>query len=151
MKIRACTLCTHAHGAKRALTHFIAYECVYASCVHLGAWIFTKIVVVVHYYHMSLSSKFHRDPFVCSQDICIIILLFNPKLSLHFHKYSKYKPQKSSKMDNYIMVMTFLGDQTSNRPNDIKKCVPVLGYATIFKTQFSTITLQLLFEKAKLF
>ena len=41
---------------------------IYASCAHIFSRNFTKIVLIVHYYVMTLSSKFHKDPSFCWGD-----------------------------------------------------------------------------------
>ena len=49
---------------------------VYASCACVCARIFTKIFVVVLYYLMNLSFKFHKDRSFRCRDICKTILTF---------------------------------------------------------------------------
>ena len=44
---------------------------VFAFCVRVCTWIFTKIFVVVYYSVMSLSLKFHKDLVFCCGDIGI--------------------------------------------------------------------------------
>ena len=41
---------------------------IYASCVHIFTQNFTKIVLIVHCYVMTLILKFHKDPSFCWGD-----------------------------------------------------------------------------------
>ena len=63
---------------------------VLASYVCVLAPIFTKIIVEIHYYHLSVIFKFHKDPIIRCRDICKIILTF--VLSLFFNVLSKPQP-----------------------------------------------------------
>ena len=47
---------------------------IYASCTHVVTWNFTNIVLIVHYYVMTLSFKFGKDPSFWCRDICKIML-----------------------------------------------------------------------------
>ena len=47
---------------------------IYASCAHVITWNFTKLVLVVHYYAMTLSLKFHKDLSFCCGDMRKIVL-----------------------------------------------------------------------------
>ena len=63
---------------KRAHACQCAYQNVrkhiYASCAHVITWNFTKLVLVVHYYNMTLSLKFHKDLSFCCGDMHKITL-----------------------------------------------------------------------------
>ena len=63
---------------KRAHACQCAYQNVrkhiYASCAHVITWNFTKLVLVVHYYNMTLSLKFHKDLSFCCGDMRKIVL-----------------------------------------------------------------------------
>ena len=75
---------------------------VYASCARVCAWIFTKKNLVVLYYLMNLSFKFHKDRSFRCGDICKTILTFkNDQFSMYFAFFHKYPPPNPSKMDNY--------------------------------------------------
>ena len=55
----------HEHARiwqKHTQAHFIASARIYDSCVRVRAPIITKIFVEVHYCHMSINLKFHKDP-----------------------------------------------------------------------------------------
>ena len=45
-----------------------------ATCAHFLTQNLTKIVLIVHYYVMTLSLKFHKDPGFCCKDIHKMIL-----------------------------------------------------------------------------
>ena len=49
---------------------------VYASCARVYTRIFTIFLLVVHYYLLNLSFKFHKDRSFCCRDICKTILMF---------------------------------------------------------------------------
>ena len=49
---------------------------VYASCACVCARIFTIFYLVVHYYLLNFSFKFHKDRSFCCRDICKTILMF---------------------------------------------------------------------------
>ena len=87
---------THARsGGVNARAH------VYVSCVRVCSRIFLKIFLVVLYYFMNLSSKFHKDRSFCCWDICKIVPTFiNHQFSMYFPYSHNSLPQKSSKMDN---------------------------------------------------
>ena len=63
---------------KRAGPHYNVCTHIYALCTHAFTQNFTKIVLIVHYYDMTLSLKFHKDPSFCCGGIC--------KISLNLHK-----------------------------------------------------------------
>ena len=69
---------THAHEAKTCTCIYAQsqnmHTHIYASCVHIFTWNVTKIVLIGHYYIMTLSFKFGEDPGFCCRDICQIIL-----------------------------------------------------------------------------
>ena len=75
---------------------------VYASCAHVCARIFTENYLVILYYLMNISLKFHKDLSFRCGDICKTILTFkNHQFSMYFPYFKCYAPQKSSKMNNY--------------------------------------------------
>ena len=53
-----------------------AREHVYASCARVYARIFTKNHLIILYYLMNKSLKFHKDWSFCCEDICKTILTF---------------------------------------------------------------------------
>ena len=76
------------HKRKRARAHFIASARVYASCARICARIFMKIWLLVDYYLMSISLKFHKDPSFCWEDIHEIML--NMHVSC-IHAFAKFE------------------------------------------------------------
>ena len=75
MHIRASTKQKRAHVCQCA--HQNVRKHIYASCAHVITWNFTKLVLVVHYYAMTLSLKFHKDLSFCCGDM--------PKITLNMH------------------------------------------------------------------
>ena len=85
-----------------------ARDYIYASCVWVCARIFTKNHLIIFYYLINISLKFHKDPSFRCGDICKTVLTFKShQFSMYFPYFHSYTPQKSSKMDNYWMVMKF--------------------------------------------
>ena len=73
--------CTHTctrgvNVPARVLTRRNVPAHVYASCARVCTRIFTKIFVVVLYYLINLSLKFHKDRCFRCGDICKTILIF---------------------------------------------------------------------------
>ena len=56
------------HASQNVCTH------IYASCAYVFTWNFTKLVLVVHYYVMTLSLRFHKDLGFCCGDMRKITL-----------------------------------------------------------------------------
>ena len=72
----------HAHFITSARivcewAHFIASTRVYNYCVPNCAQIFSKIFLVVNYYLMSLSLKYHKAPSFCWEDIPLFATVHN--------------------------------------------------------------------------
>ena len=75
---------------------------VYALFARVCAWIFTKKKLVVLYYLINLSFKFHKDRSFCCGDICKTILTFkNHQFAMYFTYFHILAPPKSSKVKNY--------------------------------------------------
>ena len=72
MHTRTCTKQKRARVRQRACQN--VYTHIYASCPHVFMQNFTKIVLIVHIYAMTLSLKFHKDPSICWGDIRKITL-----------------------------------------------------------------------------
>ena len=64
-KRKGVQVCQNVH------THICAW------CTHVFAQNLMKIVLIVHYYVMTLSLKYHKDPNFCCEDICKITLNIN--------------------------------------------------------------------------
>ena len=105
--------CTHAHTrgvnvCARVLSRRNERAHVYATCGHVCGRIFTKNVLIIFYYLINISLKFHKDPSFRCGDICKTVLTFKShQFSMYFPYFHSYTPQKFSKMDNYWMVMEF--------------------------------------------
>ena len=73
-----CTWSENGHTlvSKRKCAHMVQNELthIYALGTHVFTQNFTKIVLIVHFYVMTLSLKFHKDPSFCCRDICKIKL-----------------------------------------------------------------------------
>ena len=96
----ACTrgviVCAHVSSRQNACTY------VYVSCAHSCARIFMKNHLMILYYLMNISLKFHKDLSFHCGDICKTILTFkNHQFSMYFAYFHSFAPPKSSKMDNY--------------------------------------------------
>ena len=78
--------CTHA--CKRGINvraHVSSRAHVYAFCEHVCVWIFTKNLLVIVYYLMNKSIKFHKDRSFRCGDIFKTILTFkNHQFSMYF-------------------------------------------------------------------
>ena len=72
MHIDARTKQKRAHACQCAYQNVRKH--IYASCAHVITWNFTKLVLVVHYYAMTLSLKFHKDLSFCCGDMRKIVL-----------------------------------------------------------------------------
>ena len=59
MHIGASTKQKHARARQHSYPNVRTH--IYALCAHVITWNFTKLVLVVHYYAMTLSLKFHKD------------------------------------------------------------------------------------------
>ena len=71
----------HNHPCLTVHTH------IYASCAHVFTQNFTKTVLIVPYYVMTLSLKFHKDPSFCWGDMRKIMLNMH---AIGIHKCSKF-------------------------------------------------------------
>ena len=56
-------VCVHQRACQNVRTH------IYASYAHVSTKNFMKIGLIVHYYVMTLSLKFHKDPSFCWGDM----------------------------------------------------------------------------------
>ena len=74
----------------------------YASCARICARIFTKNHLMILYYLMKISLKFHNDLSFRCGDICKTILTFkNHQFSMYLAYFHTFAAPKSSKMDNF--------------------------------------------------
>ena len=68
---------------------------VYASCARMYARIFTKNLLMILYYLLNRSLKFHKDRRFCCRDICKTIITFTLSLILNvFCTFSELCPSK---------------------------------------------------------
>ena len=68
---------------------------VYASCARVCARISTKNLVIILYYLIDISLKFHKDRSFRCGDICKTILTFkNHQFSMYFSYFHRNAPQK---------------------------------------------------------
>ena len=99
--------CTHTRTRgknvrARVLSRRNARAYTYASCARIFARIFTKNYLMILYYLMKISLKFHKDLSFRCGDICKTILTFkNHQFSMYFAYFHIFAPPKSSQMDNY--------------------------------------------------
>ena len=67
--------CTHRHWSENMCARIKnMLRQIYASCAHVFAQNFKKIVLIVHYFVLTLSLKFHKDSSFFCGDICQITL-----------------------------------------------------------------------------
>ena len=79
---------------------------VYVSCARIWARILMKNYLMILYYLMNISLKFHKDLSFRCGDICKTILTFkNHQFSMYFAYFHIFAQPKSSKMDNYWMII----------------------------------------------
>ena len=91
--------CTHARGVDvraRVLSRRNARAHVYASCARICAGIFTKKYLMILYYLIKISLKFHKDLSFRCGDICKTILTFkNHQFSMYFAYFHIFAPSNS--------------------------------------------------------
>ena len=108
--------CTHARTRDvnvraRVLSRWNARAHTYASCTRICARIFMKNHLMILYYLMTISLKFHKDLSFRCRDICKTILTFkNHQFSMHFAYFHIFAPPMSSQMNNYWIIMKFFGN-----------------------------------------
>ena len=84
---------------------------IYASWVCVCAQIFTKNLLIILYYLMNVSLKFHKVQSFRCRDICKTILTFkNHQFAMYFTHFNIFAPRKSSKWENYWMIINFLAN-----------------------------------------
>ena len=75
---------------------------VYASCGCVCGRIFTKNLLIILYYLINITLKFHKDRSFRCGDMCkTIVNLKNHQFSMYFAYFHSFALPKSSKMDNY--------------------------------------------------
>ena len=110
----------------RVLSRQNARAHVYASCARMCAQIFTKNLLMILYYLMNKSLKFHKDRSFRCGDICKTILTFkNRQFSMFFAYFHSFAPPQSSKMDNYWITIKIFRNKRSKCTNLINKKTPL--------------------------
>ena len=99
--------CTHAwtrdvNVRARVLSRRKTRADTYASCARICARIFTKNHLMILYYLMKISLKFHKNLSFRCGDISKTILTFkNHQFSMYLAYFHTFAAPKSSKMDNF--------------------------------------------------
>ena len=107
---RACTRCKCVH------MRWNARVSVFYLCTRVHAWIIIKILVVDHYYHMTLSLKFLKKQSFGCRDVCkTIFAIKNHQFSMYFAHFHSFSPPKGTKMDNFWMIMEFFADMEQDQ------------------------------------
>ena len=123
--------CTHARTRDvtvraRVLSRWNARAHTYVLCTRMCARIFTKNHMMIPYYLMNMSLKFHKDLSFRCGDICKTILTFkNHQFSMYFAYFHSFAPSKSSKMDNYWITINIFGNKISKCTFLMNKQTPV--------------------------
>ena len=73
--------CAHARTRGKIMRAHVssrqnARDYIYASCVCVCARIFTKNLLIILYYLMNISLKFHKDPSFRCGDICKMVPMY---------------------------------------------------------------------------
>ena len=111
--------CAHARTRGKIMRAHVssrqnARDYIYASCVCVCARIFTKNLLIILYYLMNISLKFHKDWSFRCWDICKTILTFVLFLIFYvFSIFSKFQHQNSINIENYKLVIWSFGNLIS--------------------------------------
>ena len=82
-----------------------------ASFALVCARILTKNHLITLYYLLNISLEIHEDRSFHCRDICKTIpTLKTHQFSIYFAYFHKFPPPKPSKMDNYRMIVGFIGN-----------------------------------------
>ena len=116
---------TRAHKRREcARACFVAKKRTRAYFSFVCAHVFTDLYeffLIILYYLMNIS-------FRCG-DICKSILTFkNHQFSMYFAYFHSFAPSKSSKMDNYWIIIKFFGNKISKCTYLMNKKTPVPAY-----------------------
>ena len=96
--------CTHPRtrgvsACARVLSRRNVRAHVYASCGPVCGRIFTKNLLIILYYLINISLKFHKDQSFRCGDICkTILILKNHKFLMYFAYFHSFSPSKVTKM-----------------------------------------------------
>ena len=119
-----------AHTRRKPVrARFVARARESASCTGVCARIFMKLIVVVHWYLMSLSIKFHADPSFGCRDICKTIMTFVWSLIFYiFCMFSNLSIKIPSKCENYMKLVGTYGNYISKCPFTSENMAPILAH-----------------------
>ena len=132
--------CTHAHTRgvnvrARISSRQNARAHIYASCTRVYARIFTKNHLIMLYYLMNKSLKFHKDRSFRCWDICKTILTFVLFLIFYvFSRFSKFEHQNSINIENYKLVILSFGNLIS-KCSGIAKILPPILVRTVLSNR----------------
>ena len=99
---------------------------VYASCAQVCVRIVMKNLLIILYYLMKWSLKFHKNRSFRCGDICTTILTYkNHQFSMYFAYFHSFAPPKSSKMENYWITIKIFGNKISKCTYLVNKKTPV--------------------------
>ena len=134
--------CIHTHTRRvnvrtRVLSRRNARAHVYASCVRMCARIFIKNYLIIFYYLMNKSLKFHKDRSFRCWDICKTILTFVLFLIFYvFSAFSKFEHQNSKNIENYKLVIWSFGNLISKCSGIAKILPPILVRTGLFNRNY---------------
>ena len=118
-RTRGVNVCARVLARRNARAH------VYASCARMCARIFTKNMLMIIYYLMNRSLKFHKDRSFCCGDICKTILTFVWSLIFYvFSIFSKFELQSSFKLGNYKLGIWSFGNLIPKWSGFSEKMIP---------------------------
>ena len=132
-----------AHTRRKPVrARFVAHARENASCTCACAPIFMKLIVVVHWYLMSLSIKFHADPSFGCRDICKTIMTFVWSLIFYiFCMFSNLSIKIPSKCENYTELVGTYGNFISKCPVISENMAPILAHMVLLNRSYSKMIL----------
>ena len=133
----------HAHTRHKPVrAHFAARVSENASCTPMCTQIFTKLIVVVQKYHISLSFKFHEDPSFGCGDIFKTIMTFVWSLIFYvFCIFSNLSIKIPSKCENYMKLVGTYGNYISKCPMISENMAPILAHMVLLNRSYLKILL----------
>ena len=150
VRTRGVNMCTRVLSRKNARAH------VYASWGLVYARIFTKNHLIILYYLMNKSLKFHKDWSFRCWDICKTILTFVLFLIFYvFSIFSKFEHQNSINIENYKLVIWSFGNLISKCSGIAKILPPILVRTVVFNRNYKEklfiqlLMITLYFSKSK--
>ena len=105
--------------------------------VRMCARIFIKNYLIIFYYLMNKSLKFHKDRSFRCWDICKTILTFVLFLIFYvFSAFSKFEHQNSKNIENYKLVIWSFGNLISKCSGIAKILPPILVRTVVFNRNY---------------